>query len=93
MEDNERTETDDVAARVPPPLTLRADMASFTGAGYGTLRVPHGVHLEPGQTVFVTDDEADTLTAEVLAVRETTADVRVYWNHDRVDTPAKDKSG
>ena len=62
---------------VPPSPVLRADLASFPGAGYGTLRI-----LKPGQIIAVTDAEADTLAAEVLAVRETTADVRVRWHHD-----------
>ncbi|KQV63401.1 hypothetical protein ASC64_17600 [Nocardioides sp. Root122] len=71
-----------VGAGVSPPPVLRADLASFTGAGYGVLRIPAGVHLEPGQIVAVTDDEADMLTAEVLAVGEARANVRVHWNHD-----------
>lgn len=63
-------------------VTLKTDLASFTGAGYGSLRVPPGVHLNPGQTIAVTDDDADTLEAEVLASTGDKAEVRVHW--DRV---------
>lgn len=62
-----------------PPCVLRTDLASFTGAGYGTVRVPDGVRLVPGQTIVLTDDEADSLEAEVLTTEGDTAQVRVRW--------------
>lgn len=63
-------------------VVVRTDLASFSSAGYGTLRVPTGVHLDQGQTIAVTDDDADTLEAEVLAVTGGKAEVLVHW--DRV---------
>jgi hypothetical protein len=62
-------------------VTVKTDYASFTGAGHGTLRIPSGVHLAPGQVIAVIDDEADTLEAEVLAFTADKAEVRVHWDH------------
>ena len=66
-----------------PPTALHADLASFTGAGYGSVRIPEGLHLEPSQTIHVTYDEADTLAAVVLAVEGRTAQIRVLWERPR----------
>lgn len=63
-------------------VTLTTDLASFPGAGYGTVRVPAGTHLRAGDLVAVTDDDADTLQAEVLSVAGDRAEIRVHW--DRV---------
>lgn len=60
-------------------VIVKTDLASFTGAGYRSLRIPSGVRLAPGQTIAITDDEADTLEAEVLAVAGDKAEVRVHW--------------
>lgn len=62
-----------------PLRVVRADLASFTGAGYGTLRIPASTHLQAGQAIVVTDDEANVLGAEVLVVTGDTAEVRVRW--------------
>jgi hypothetical protein len=62
-----------------PLRVLHTDLASFTGAGYGSVRIPDGVELRPGQAVVLTDDEADSLDAEVLATGADTAQVRVRW--------------
>jgi hypothetical protein len=62
--------------------TFRADLTRFTSDGFGTLHGPAAGSLHAGQRIAVTDDEADTLEAEVLAVREGEADIRVRW--DRV---------
>ncbi|WP_416957802.1 hypothetical protein ACNKF0_09460 [Nocardioides sp. T5] len=59
---------------------MKSDLASFSSAGYGTLRVPAGSHPDAGQVIAVTDDEADTLEAEVLAVNGDKAEVRVHWD-------------
>jgi hypothetical protein len=61
-------------------LTFRADLARFTSNGFGTLRDPAAGSLRPGQLIAVTDDDADTLRAEVLAVRDGEVDVRVRWD-------------
>lgn len=61
-------------------VTLKTDLASFTGAGYGRLRVRPGSHLVVGETVAVTDDEADTFEADVLAVNGDIADIHVHWD-------------
>jgi hypothetical protein len=62
-----------------PLRALRTDLAGFTGAGYGNIRVPDGVRLTPRQTIILTDDEADSVEAEVLTTDDGTAHVRVRW--------------
>lgn len=61
-------------------VTIKTDLASFTGAGYGRLRIRPGVHLTVGEVIAVTDDEADTLEAEVLTVNGDIAEVHVHWD-------------
>lgn len=63
-------------------VNLRADLARFTTVGLGTLHGPAAASLQEGQIIAVTDDGADALQAEVLAVRSGEADIRVHW--DRV---------
>ncbi|WP_416957799.1 hypothetical protein ACNKF0_09450 [Nocardioides sp. T5] len=63
-----------------PLLVLRTDLASFTGAGHGTVRLPDGMRLSPGQTIVLTDEEADPVEAEVLAAEGTSAHVRARWH-------------
>lgn len=66
----------------PPLATFRTDLSRFTTAGLGIVREAAAGSLRAGQIIAVTDDDADTLEAEVLAVRDGEADVRVHW--DRV---------
>ncbi|WP_416957814.1 hypothetical protein ACNKF0_09490 [Nocardioides sp. T5] len=66
-----------------PLPVIKTDLASFSGAGYGKLNIPKGVHLEAGQAIVVTDEEADVLEARVLDVAEGTAHIRVNWNGRR----------
>ncbi len=58
---------------------FRTDLASFTGAGYGTFRVPAGHVITPGQRVALIDDEADAVEAIVLSVDGDKAYVRAHW--------------
>jgi hypothetical protein len=62
--------------------TFNTDLARFNTAGYGTLRGQGVGTLRPGEVVSVTDDEADTYEAEVIAVEDETAQIQVHW--DRV---------
>lgn len=65
----------------PPGLAVfRTDLARFTSAGHGTLHDPRAVQLQVGQRLAVTDDGADTVEAEVLAVRDGAADIRLHWD-------------
>ncbi|MBD3926100.1 hypothetical protein IEZ26_15860 [Nocardioides cavernae] len=63
---------------------LHTDMASFTGAGHGVARIPPGTALTPGETVYLVDDEADAVEAEVLSVADNTAQVRIRWDRSPV---------
>lgn len=56
---------------------LQADLAGFTGAGFGTVRVPSWVRLRHGDRVAITDDEADVLDAVVVSVTQDRAEVRL----------------
>jgi hypothetical protein len=68
---------------VPAPMrTINADLTRFTTAGRGTVHGAAADGLEVGTTVGVTDDDADTYEAEVLATDGGTAEIRVFW--DRV---------
>lgn len=65
-----------------PVKTFQVDLARFTTNGFGTLHGTATGSLHAGQRIAVTDDEADTLEAEDLAVRDGEAEIRVHW--DRV---------
>lgn len=67
---------------------IRTDLASFTGAGHGSVRVPAGVELESGETVYLVDDEADAVEADILSVAGNKAQVRIRW--DRSPVPVFD---
>lgn len=69
---------------VPEPI-YRTDLADFTGAGHGQLRLLRGARLEPGETILVGDGE-EVLEADVLAVDEDVAQIRVHWDR-RVAEP------
>jgi hypothetical protein len=60
--------------------SLRVDLSRFTTAGFGTVHGAEADGLSTGQLVAVTDDEADSLEAEVLAVRSGAADLRARCN-------------
>lgn len=60
---------------------LTADLTRFTTAGFGTLRGPDITGLHPGDPVTVTDDGADHVQAQVLAVRAGETDLRLHWDH------------
>lgn len=61
-------------------VTIKTDYASFPSDGRGRVRVPDGVKLRKGQRVAVTDDDADTVEAEVLAEPSNgRAEVRLNW--------------
>jgi hypothetical protein len=62
--------------------TFNTDLARFKTAGYGTLRGDDVGTLHVGDLLAVTDNEADTYEAEVLAVDAEAAQVHVRW--DRV---------
>lgn len=59
---------------------LSADLARFTTAGFGTVRVPDVEGLRPGDAVAVTVEDAELLETVVLAVRDGEVDVRVWWD-------------
>jgi hypothetical protein len=58
---------------------LRVDLSRFTSAGHGTVHGAAADGLLAGQVIAVTDDDADVLEAEVLAVRPGVADLQARW--------------
>ena len=60
--------------------TFSADLSRFTSSGHGTLHDPATAQLRPGERIAVTDDEADTLEAEVIAVGNGSAEVQIFWD-------------
>jgi len=60
--------------------TFSTDLSRFTTKGYGTLYGAAATQLRPGERIAVTDDEADTLVAEVVRVSDGSAEVRVFWD-------------
>jgi hypothetical protein len=73
-------------AELPIERTLHVDLARFTSAGYGTVFGEQADGLQLGMLVAVTDEDADTLTAEVLAVTTdptVSATLRVHWGSRR----------
>lgn len=67
---------------------IRTDLASFTGAGHGSVRIPSGVGLEPGETVYLVDDDSDSVEADILSVAGDTVQVLVRW--ERYPVPVFD---
>lgn len=65
-----------------PDTPIQVDITRFTSAGYGTIYGPRTEGLTAGQLIAITDDEADTIEAEVLEVCGDAAKIRAYW--DRV---------
>jgi hypothetical protein len=62
------------------------DLSRFSSSGYGTARGAFTSKFTLGQIIAVTDDDADTLEATVIALRPGSADLRVHW--DRVQRRA-----
>jgi hypothetical protein len=61
--------------------TIRTDIASFSGSGFGTMPVPAGISLSKGDQFAITDDEADTLRAEVVSDPvDGQVAVQIYWD-------------
>jgi len=52
-----------------PLPVLHVDLSRFTTGGHGTVHGAAADGLTVGQRLAVTDDEADVLEAEVVAVR------------------------
>jgi hypothetical protein len=68
---------------------LRVDLSRFTTAGHGTVHGTAAAGLAVGQVVAVTDEDADVLEAEVLAVRPGAANLRVRWDVARGEPRAR----
>lgn len=60
--------------------TFTTDLARFTSTGYGQIRHPDAAKLRRGEFIAVTDDDADTVEGEVLAVAGQTAQVQLHLN-------------
>lgn len=60
--------------------TFSTDLSRITSSGYGTLYGVLAAQLRPGERIAVTDEEADTLEAEVLGVTDQSAEIRVFWD-------------
>jgi len=60
--------------------TFSTDLSRFTSNGYGTLHDPAAAELHEGERIGVTDEEADTLEAEVIRVTGEGAEVRIFWD-------------
>lgn len=59
--------------------TIPVDFTRLTSAGYGTIYGPKTNGLRVGQIIAITDDEADTIEAEVLEVSGDTAKIHARW--------------
>jgi hypothetical protein len=73
------TDAETVEEAAPTMRTFRTDLARFSTTGHGTIKGDVAA-LSVGDRVAVTDDEADTLEAEVVAVSTDSADVRIHWD-------------
>jgi len=62
-----------------PHTTIHVDFSRFTSAGYGMIYGPETVGLRVGQLITITDEDADTIEAEVLEVRGDSVKVRAHW--------------
>lgn len=65
-----------------PDTTIQVDFTRLTSAGYGTIYGPKSAGLRVGQLIAITDDEADTIEAEVLELNGDAAKIHARW--DRV---------
>ena len=60
--------------------TFSVDMSRFTSSGLGTLHDPLAAELHPGDRIAVTDEDADTLEAEVIGVTGEAAEIKILWD-------------
>lgn len=61
--------------------TIRADMASVSSSGHGLMPEPVGIILRAGDRFAITDDDANTLLAEVLADPSNgTVEIKIHWD-------------
>lgn len=68
--------------KTTPDKTVKVDFSRLISAGYGKIYGPQAEGLRAGDVVAVTDDEADTIEAEVLEVSGDAARIHARW--DRV---------
>lgn len=60
--------------------TFSVDLSRFTSSGYGTLHTSVAAELHRGERIAVTDDDADTLEAEVIRVTGDAAEIKIFWD-------------
>ena len=63
-----------------PDITIRVDFTRLTSAGYGLIYGPRSEGLQVGQLIAITDDDADTIEAEVIEIRGDAAKIRAHWD-------------
>jgi hypothetical protein len=63
-----------------PDISVHVDFTRLTSAGYGTIYGSKTVGLRAGQIIAISDDEADTIEAEVLEVSGDAAKIRAHWD-------------
>lgn len=61
-------------------MTIHVDFTRLTSAGYGTIYGPKTDGLRVGQLIAITDDEADTIEAEMLEVCGDAVRIRAHWD-------------
>ena len=62
---------------------VEADLSRFNSSGYGTVHGAFTSEFALGQVIAVTDDDADTVEATVIALRPGAADLQVHWDRVR----------
>ncbi len=71
-----------VSEAIPmPDTTLEVDFTRLTSAGYGTIYGPKTGGLRVGQLIAITDNEADTIEAEVLEVCGDAVKIHARWGN------------
>lgn len=63
-----------------PDKVICVDFARFTSAGYGTIYGSAVVGLRLGDVIALTDVEADTIEAEVVAVHDDGVTIHARWD-------------
>ncbi len=61
--------------------TINTDLTRFSSSGHGTVYGAAVRDLQAGEHIAVTDEDANTLEAEVLRVSEGRADIRIFWGN------------